>query len=302
MGDLFDSAIVEVLIILTFVYVLFSTVVSGINEGLAAWTRRRSADLVAGMRQLLGDDDTADVLMARIEAHPLVRSLGRTSNGTWRPPSYLPGRRFAQALVDVIDEAADGSLTVVPTGGGAPIPLDTALGEQLRRFARAAANDFAGIVDDVAGWFDDVMDRVAGWYKRTTWIWLAVIAVAVAGVLNLDTISIAQTAWEDDAVRTALVTEAEELAAAEDLDGAEIGVTGDDIDEFAFPLWWTPDDGAPNEIPENVGGWVSKIVGILVTAAALTLGAPFWFDLLGRLTGLRGAGNKPKTAAETDGS
>jgi len=32
---------------------------------------------------------------------------------------------------------------------------------------------------------------------------------------------------------------------------------------------------------------------LLITAVALTLGAPFWFNLLNRLVDIRGAGRKP---------
>jgi len=43
------------------------------------------------------------------------------------------------------------------------------------------------------------------------------------------------------------------------------------------------------------GQWLFKIIGWFITAMALTLGAPFWFDLLKRLVDLRGTGGKPPT-------
>jgi hypothetical protein len=36
-------------------------------------------------------------------------------------------------------------------------------------------------------------------------------------------------------------------------------------------------------------------IGILITAAATTQGAPFWFDILNKLINLRGAGTRPPT-------
>ena len=41
-----------------------------------------------------------------------------------------------------------------------------------------------------------------------------------------------------------------------------------------------------------------QVVGWLLTGAALTLGAPFWFDLLNKFVNLRGAGVKPKRQDE----
>ena len=40
------------------------------------------------------------------------------------------------------------------------------------------------------------------------------------------------------------------------------------------------------------------ILGWIVTAIALSLGAPFWFDLLQKFVNLRGAGVKPKREDE----
>jgi hypothetical protein len=41
--------------------------------------------------------------------------------------------------------------------------------------------------------------------------------------------------------------------------------------------------------------WVKKIVGLLMSVVALTLGAPFWFDVLNRLVNVRTSGNRPDT-------
>lgn len=44
--------------------------------------------------------------------------------------------------------------------------------------------------------------------------------------------------------------------------------------------------------PNQTGGW-ETLLGWLITALAISLGAPFWFDLLSKLVNLRGAGTIP---------
>jgi hypothetical protein len=44
-----------------------------------------------------------------------------------------------------------------------------------------------------------------------------------------------------------------------------------------------------------------QILGWILTAAALSLGAPFWFDLLNKFINLRGAGEKPARDDEKTG-
>jgi len=43
-----------------------------------------------------------------------------------------------------------------------------------------------------------------------------------------------------------------------------------------------------------------KMLGFLLTAFAICMGAPFWFDLLNKLVQLRAAGKKEETGAATD--
>ncbi|WP_220386391.1 hypothetical protein [Frankia sp. ArI3] len=68
---------------------------------------------------------------------------------------------------------------------------------------------------------------------------------------------------------------------------------------LALPIGWvrTSDDrDDPREVPHTVGGWLLKIAGLAIACFALTAGAPFWFELLGRLVNMRAAGPKPRSA------
>ncbi|MEM7538716.1 MAG: hypothetical protein AAF639_41525 [Chloroflexota bacterium] len=63
--------------------------------------------------------------------------------------------------------------------------------------------------------------------------------------------------------------------------------TKDKLSALGFPIGWHVAD-----FPQ--GAWeffiFSKILGILVSTIAISLGAPFWFDLLNRLVNLRMSG------------
>jgi len=53
-------------------------------------------------------------------------------------------------------------------------------------------------------------------------------------------------------------------------------------------------DTYPGQIPTPLG----KLLGLLITAAAISQGAPFWFDLLSKVGNLRSSGTVPATSAE----
>ena len=43
-----------------------------------------------------------------------------------------------------------------------------------------------------------------------------------------------------------------------------------------------------------------KILGLLMTVAAVSLGAPFWFDLLGKVAQLRSTGKREEPAPQKE--
>lgn len=51
----------------------------------------------------------------------------------------------------------------------------------------------------------------------------------------------------------------------------------------------------------RTGQWTAKsIIGWLITALAISLGAPFWYDLLKKLVNMRGSGTNPDEAKKAD--
>ena len=80
-----------------------------------------------------------------------------------------------------------------------------------------------------------------------------------------------------------------------------------DVDAVAkagVPIGWaqgTKDRADPRHITlGSVSGWAHLLGGWLLTILAISLGAPFWFDTLSRLSRLRGTG-KPETPLPASG-
>jgi hypothetical protein len=49
---------------------------------------------------------------------------------------------------------------------------------------------------------------------------------------------------------------------------------------------------------KSISGWQRRICGWIITAFAVTLGAPFWFDVLNKFINIRSSGIKPKLSVE----
>jgi hypothetical protein len=109
--------------------------------------------------------------------------------------------------------------------------------------------------------------------------------------------------WSDQAVRSAVVANAEKKVKQGnpgEANGPSISLTEVNTeirDANSPPIGWASD---PHEIrawPGDRQGRIYKIFGIFFTAFAITLGAPFWFDLLNKIINLRFSGNPPNPSA-----
>jgi hypothetical protein len=170
--------------------------------------------------------------------------------------------------------------------------------------------DLGAVQQSIARWYDDAMDRASGVYKRKIQMVLVVIALVVSGTLGADSLRIVTTLSVNPALRVALAEEAVRQAgpggalvpnaatagsppsvpSVSALAGELVPFSAlfgySDMPTFTTPSWW---------------GWlIGRLVGILMTVAAVSLGAPFWFDVLNKVANLRGTGQRPATAATQD--
>jgi hypothetical protein len=207
----------------------------------------------------------------------------------------------------------------------------------LRRVMLSAIDHCGGDLEklrlNIQAWFDGTMDRAAGWYKRRTQAVLFVLGLVMAGVLNVDALHVMQRLTADKAFRDVVVSQAA-LAAAPAASAAtppleRLQATRQVIDSVGMPVGWhTVSDGrrlpwVPRQLCRNpysslnpldsaqpppcatgsdeVSGWWRVVTGWLVTALAVMLGAPFWFDILNKFMVIRST-VKPREKSPEEGS
>jgi len=305
MPSISGNAALEVLLGLFFLYFLLSIVCSSINEGIAAMTRLRARYLERGLRKLVGEGNV-ESFFANPRVRALIKPPGRVIFRTSRKPSYISSRVFALTVLDTFappDSAAESHDLI---GRAARVVAGTEEDEAqhpptsiVRTMLLDALNDEREDIDQfrtsLEHAYDEVMDRVSGWYKRRVQLILFVLAVGLTAVMNADSFAIGQRLWKDPATRAAVVSQANRVVqtgsaecAKTDSDTTKADAAAscvEQVEEFGLPLGWNHET-----TPHDFWSVVGKILGLLVTGFAVSLGAPFWFDLLGKVSNLRGSG------------
>ena len=210
------------------------------------------------------------------------------------------GRTLAAKVPDPLSNIQAG-VNALPDGHSKESML--VLIDKTRREVKDVERQVEAFQKNLEGWFNNAMDRVGGWYKRWTQKILFVLAFVVVFATNADTLMLVQHLTSDAAARAALVNAAQEAANVPAADGssadARVNVVLDRAKELNLPLGWSLSMNDPRHIPLerstwDFTGWLFfKFFGLFVSAFAVSLGAPFWFDLLSKFVNIRGAGTPP---------
>jgi hypothetical protein len=279
---MFNSTVLEVGIGLVFCFASVSLMVSQISELIASVLKLRANTLLTGIKGLLNDRNFSN-LAKDVYNHALVnpRSAGVAQNEKelTDKPSYIPSSQFAIALVDSLQTMPGDWAKLGESIGSIK---DKQLQHMLHGMYVRAGGSIEKLHGEVAAWFDNGMQRVAGEYKRRSQIVCLIIAFAIAALFNIDSFHLVHSLWQHPSITAFINGNA----------STETAATLLALDKL--PIGWMPGDLRYT----SWYGWVYMAFGWIVTASSTVFGAPFWFDLLQRLTRLRGTGKKPDEIAQ----
>jgi hypothetical protein len=246
-------------------------------------------------------------------------------------PSYVAAGTFCQVLIDLVlsrtpQSAAPQKSVLLDLTGPEPDRAEAgfALLKRLhetvaelpdsgaKRMLSMALNEARGDIDrakaGIEAWFNGTMERASGWYKRHTQCWVLVYAIALTVALNGDSIMVVNALSTDESTRQSVaafaagVVERPPSSTGEPADASSrvaeiLELTRQSHLTLGWVLRKSDSDGSalddPRRFPRDASKIAVKILGLLVTVLAISLGAPFWFDLLNRLVNLRSTGKPP---------
>ena len=269
MNGLLGSAVLEVAVGMALIYLLLAVFCTTANEWIAALLDTRAGMLRQGIVQLLHGGSFAE----RFYGHPLIRALMQDGEH----PSYLPARTFARAVMDIATPLHAGCLTFEQLEEGIKALPDSGARTSLLAVIQSSDRKIEGAEHAIEGWYNDGMDHVSGWYRRRTQLWTALVAAAITVAVNADTIRMAHDLWLEPMLRAGV---------------AAAAISGHAADAVAPILGWS---GVTDW--NNPSAWMARAAGWLATVVAVSLGAPFWFDMLNKIVNVRLAGKPPEESA-----
>lgn len=264
------STILDVGIGLIFFYFLLSTITLHLNEFIAARLKWRANDLEKQIRHMLGDPELAN----KVLQSPMITSIT-----AGKKPSYIPANTFALALFDAfVPEGETATALDQVEKGMASLPTNRVTGP-VTKIVNHANGNMKNARAGAEEWFNAAMDRLSGAYKRKMQALTLLVSLLLTSILGADSLVIINTLYKEPALRAAVTGSAQAPSSNQQIQTNQSGQASavqQSVDSFlksGFPLGW-------GDLPTDATGWFKKVIGLLITALAVSLGAPFWFNIL----------------------
>lgn len=321
----------DLVIGLIFIYLIFSIACSTLWELIVNLSSLRGRMLRNWFFKVFDHKIGDKKLGEKIFNHPLIKGL---SNKEKNLPSYIPSELFSEAFLDVIANDSDEDATINALDINKlkeKLESTTLIPIGLKRIFLQYVNDAVGNLDAVktklGNWYNSAQDRLIGAYKKKLHLSILIISIVLVGATNTDTLTLANYLYHNDDARISLANQASEFMQdsllalkIEDIKTTIVNVQANDsikqdtlsqkeimksldenfkdlkslkaeLNEAKIPIGWSIE----KDIEYGFWDVIKKIFGLLLTALAVSLGSPFWFDILNKLANLRSSGKRPKT-------
>jgi hypothetical protein len=312
-----NNPALDVAIGLAFIYAIYSLIATVSTEIFSTFLKLRGKNLKIAILRMLDnssfpenqkenslkppENKLENDLSEKFLNQPEIRFLGRiTRNGKERCPSYIKPTTFARALLNTLDYtwSENTNLSSLKEKLNPENPTHKLIINMLDE----ANEDIEKFKELSAQWFNDTMDRASGWYKRKTQLITLITAALIVFPLNLNTIEISRKLGSDKKARVEMVEAAgnyiQSYSLVNHTNQNNLAKLDSLNNQMQVLLSEAAETGSILEIGLNLkspSDWFIYIFGCLLTVIALSLGAPFWFDLLNRFVKLRNSGTQEKT-------
>ncbi len=305
------TAWIDVALGLTIVYLGTSLFVTIINEYISQALSLRGRQLVKSIAALIDNED----IKRKLSASPALKPF--FEGNVQEASSYVDPGLLARMLVGTLSADGTGGVSVSAITDNIKKLPEGNLKIQLQGLVVTTTNSIEDMTAAVSQWVDRSLTMLGEHYKR----WLQIISfgigLLVASAFNIDTIALSDRLYSNKEARDEIATYT--LSITEQTDGASVaecmktdkdkrkeetkcipllGLVGaielKNSNLGSIPIGWNKQSWDDLVSARDICKWIFAIIGWILTALAVSLGAPFWFDLLNNLVNIRHSMVKPQ--------
>lgn len=285
------SQALEVVIGLIFVYYVLGSIVSLVTQWINEAFDTRGSSLEKHLKRIVGEKQVGDfVKMPQLQALRPIRYKNMfsvfTSATEPKKVEKIPAATLVESYFDFVgltantEVNADGLKNIINA-----LP-ETETKQAVLKWIDSGVTNVEELRKRTTSYFNGVMEQAAATFRSNARSFVIVLSILLTLLLGTDSIELAKTLWTNASVRALAVAQAQ---AAVQQEGNEANI--DDLIQQLSELnivhigWWqmdTPEGNLPIYL-------LLKVLGLGLTAAAVSQGSSFWYDLLKKVVSKGGS-------------
>ena len=280
----------EVAIGLILIYYVLGAIVSTITQILNETLETRGAALEKYLNQIAGDKTVDLTNLPQIKAMRPIRYANWWNvfgAGTEeKKVEKIPIGTLVDAFFDVSGLTNKQGLNADELTGIISKLPDSEGKQAVLRWIQQGVTDINDLRSRTNDYFTGILNQAALTFKARARSLVIVLSLLITLLFGTDSIQLAKDLWADAGLR-AIAAQQATLIAGQQGSNADITNLLNQLGQFSFRIGWWQAQSVP--APTSPMGWVTfallKVVGLGITAVAVSQGSSFWYDLLKKVTG-----------------
>lgn len=293
------SQVLEVALGLIVVYYILGSVISLITQWINEFFETRGRALEGYLMRIVGDRKIGDfVSLPQLDALRPIRyktplSVFRSLTEPKRIEK-VPVATLVDAFFDFAGLTGKQELNLLQLAELVDKMPDSEGKRAFISWINQGVTSIADLRTRTTAYFTGMMEQASATFRANARSVVIVLSIAITLLFGTDSIQLAKTLWTNSEARALAAAKAQMVVAQE---GADVQVSDllQELSELTVRIgWWQserPADGA------SAMDWVSfiflKMVGLGLTATAVSQGSSFWYDLLKKLVSPTSGSSKP---------
>lgn len=284
------SLVLEVAVGLIVIYYILGSVVSLITQWINEFFESRGRALEQYLIKLVGDKKIGDLKnLPQLQSLRPIRFKGPLSVfGSVTEPKMIekiPVATLVDAYFDLAGLTAKKEMELLELAELVDRLPDSEGKQAFITWINQGVTSIAELRVRATSYFTGILEQAAATFRARARSFVIILSIGITILFGTDTIQLARNLWTNAELRAIAAAQANAVVAREGA-SADLSDLIDDLSQYSIKIgWWQT-----QQFPEgnNVGDWALfiflKMLGLGVTAAAVSQGSSFWYDLLKKLT------------------
>ncbi|MFN8380654.1 MAG: hypothetical protein U0V02_01870 [Anaerolineales bacterium] len=284
------SQALEVVIGLIFIYYVLGSIVSLVTQWINEFLETRGKALERYLVKIVGDKKIDDLIkLPQLQALRPIRYKNFLSVfGSVTEPKKIekiPVSTLVDAYFDLVGLTSKDNLNLIQLAELVDKLPESEGKQAFIQWIQQGVTNIDDLRKRTTAYFTGMMEQASATFKANARSFVIILSIGVTVLFGTDSIQLARTLWTNAELRALAVAKAEIVVQQEGTD-ATIDDLIKELGDMTVKIgWWQTERPANGS---DAMTWVSfillKMLGLGITAAAVSQGSSFWYDLLKKIT------------------